>query len=316
MKIVSAFSDPRELPALARAGASEVYCAVKGLGAFGREGELGSMAGLREAALAARRLGLGLSVAVNHIYLGWDRPGADRLIDLLKRSDSLGVKAFIVSNLALPLLLKERGVRLSAEFHLSSVQPCFNSKAALFFLERGFSRIILPGQLPPGEAAGLISLLRARGAGAEVFDYRFFGCPFVNGRCQMHTPIFHSFEEGSDGRALCTINPSGSGRMEPRGLPAAGPARARALRAAARAGARFAGGSSPRLNNAAAFYAFYRMGAGWLKYGMRGAPTREKVRAVERMKEMIILASAVSARSGTAGGPVFARLMAAQGRAK
>ncbi|PKM97515.1 MAG: hypothetical protein CVU79_08045 [Elusimicrobia bacterium HGW-Elusimicrobia-3] len=77
------------------------------------------------------------------------------------------------------------------------------------------------------------------------------------------------------------------------------PGKAREAAAAARrVGARLAGGGAPRLYNAATFYDFLALGAGWLKYGVRQDPAAEKARKVRALRDMISLAGGLTERLG------------------
>lgn len=309
MKIVSCFVSRGEIGPLAEAGADELYTSAGGLPSFTEAG-LRRPADLKAAFRDIHALGKKASVAVNSLQVAGSPQEMRKLADGILRLEDYGADAFIVANPAL-LALLAAGRRLRAELHLSSIQPCFNTAALRFFLRFGVKRLILPSQLAPREAGELLRLCRARGVGTEIFDYRFFGCVYVNGRCSLHTQNFHTFRRG-DGGALCRCG----GRGEP--LPArplgVEPALAREAAAAARrVGTRLAGGGAPRLYNAATFYDFFALGAGWLKYGVRQDPAAEKARKVRALRDMISLAGGLTERLGRAAARAeFIRRMTAR----
>ncbi len=290
MKIVSCFSDLDEIAPLVKAGADELYCAARSFPAFGAAALLPDR-DLPAAIKAANNSGVKLSLAVNSavVYAS----GAQRLLDGLARLDRAGLDAFIVSS---PALLGLLGARpgLKAALHLSSVQPCFNTGTAGLFMDRGVSRIIFPNQLSGAEAAPVIKLCRARGVETELFDYRFFGCTYVNGRCKLHRPDFHTFAGAKKGAAPC-------GYAAGRGLGLksfeADQARAGELReVSARVAARMGCGGPLQIADAGAFFDYFSAGADFLKYGSRSDPSAVKVRKVAAMRAMINLAGELAGK--------------------
>jgi hypothetical protein len=298
MKIVSCFSSLKELTPLAEAGADEFYTAVGDLPAF----HSGTLPGpdLEPAVKKVRALGKKMALAVNSMLATATRRQLAAIERRVRALDALGVDAFIVSNPYLLDLFSGPGRRLRAQLHLSSVQPVFNSLSAAFFARFGISRLILPNQLSPDEARGILSFCRAEGIETEIFDYRFFGCVFVNGRCNLHTGIYHTFRRNTPEGALCRC---GSGAELPVRPFDIDPARAAEAPAAARRVARRMGcGGAPRLYNAASFYDFFRLGAGWLKYGVRLDPPKVKERKVRALREMADLAETLTLDLGPAAG--------------
>jgi hypothetical protein len=134
----------------------------------------------------------------------------------------------------------------------------------------------------------------------EIFDYRFFGCVYVNGRCGLHKPVFYDPEGGGIAEgSLCRCGPAC-------GAPAARPLAADPRRAAEapalarRVALRMGCGGAPRFYNAASFYDFYRMGVGWLKYGVRSDPPAAKVRKVRELRSIADLAERLTRELGAA----------------
>lgn len=284
----------KEVPELVKAGADELYCAVPALPAYGTAALLPDK-DLKPAIKAAHALGVKISLAVNSMFIPCSRPAAERLLYRLAALDQAGLDSFIVSSPALLSLLKARG-GFKARLHLSSIQPCFNTETAKLFLAYGVSRIIFPNQLSGAEAGPVIRLCRKAGAETEIFDYRFFGCTYVNGRCKLHRPSFHTFVKVKEGAALCR---SGSGTWRGLGLKSfdADPARAGELReVSGRVAARMGCGGPLRIADAGAFFDFFSAGADFLKYGTRSDPSEAKIRRVAAMRSMIALAGEVSAK--------------------
>lgn len=307
MKIVSSFIERSEIKPLVLAGADELYTAVPNLPSF-TSGCLS--AGLPAAFREIHSLGKKALVALNSMSVIRSEAGMSKLADAVFRLEEEGADAFIISSPALLSRLRS-GRRLKAGVHLSSVQPCFNTAALRFFLRLGITRLILPSQLAPLEAREMLRLCREEGVETEIFDYRFFGCVYVNGRCNLHLPKFHTFVKGGKGGALCRCGVSaGELMVKPFGIQAGRAAEAPAL--ARRVARRMGGGGAPRLYNAASFYDFFRLGVGWLKYGVRLDPPSEKVRKVRALKEMSGMAAALSAELGPAASRAeFIRRMTA-----
>ncbi|MCM2267832.1 MAG: U32 family peptidase [Elusimicrobiales bacterium] len=296
MKIVSCFSDLAEIGPLVKAGADELYCATAAFPAYGSAALLPGR-DLPAAIKAAHSRGVKISLAVNSMFI----PSAEvpRLLAGLLRLDRAGLDALIISSPALFGLLMARS-GLGAKLHLSSIQPCFNTQTAKLFIGYGVSRIIFPNQLSGAEAAPIIELCRASGVETELFDYRFFGCTYVNGRCKLHRPAFHTFRKVKEGAALCR---SGAGAWPGLGLKSfdTDPARSGELReVSARVGARMGCGGPLRIADAGAFYDYFTAGADYLKYGTRSDPAAAKVKKVAAMRAMIALAGESLGKFGPA----------------
>ncbi|MBI4352233.1 MAG: U32 family peptidase [Elusimicrobia bacterium] len=292
MKIVSCFSDLKELEPLAGAGADEFYTAIAALPAF----SVGFLPGrdLAPAIKTAHALGKKIALAVNAIHFPATLKQLAAAEKRIRGLDRLGMDAFIFSNPYLLGLFSGRRKLPGAKLHLSSVQPVFNSLSAAFFSRFGVSRLILPNQLSPYEARKILAFCRARGIETEIFDYRFFGCAYINGRCQLHRPDHYTLKSAILEGSLCRINAPAGGLVKLRTLDL--PARARELpRLVKRLEARFTCGGSPRLSNAAAFFDFFSSGVRYLKYGTRHDPSGVKVKKVAELRRMLDLAEKLSA---------------------
>ncbi|MBI4803534.1 MAG: U32 family peptidase [Elusimicrobia bacterium] len=292
MKIVSCFSDLKELEPLTGAGAQEFYTAVSTLPAFG-PGFL-SGAALKPAIKRVHALGKKIALAVNAIYAPATVKKRAAIMERIRELDDLGMDAFIVSNPYIIGMFSDRARPLRAKLYLSSVQPVFNSLTAAFFAGRsGFSRVILPNQLTPSEARKILAFCGERGIETEIFDYRFFGCPFVNGRCQLHRPDYYTLRSALPEGSLCRINAKPGALVKIGSLET--PARAGELPGLVkRLTFRLTCGRAPRLSNAATFFDFFRSGVQYFKYGTRRDPPEIKVRKVRALRSMLDLAEGFS----------------------
>jgi len=312
MRIVSCYTDVSEIGPLMEAGADELYTSVLGLPSFAESFLRGGTPALKKAFREIHSGGKKALVALNSMRVSRNGTGMRALALAAARLESEGADAFIVSNPSLFDLLRNGPRPVKAALHLSSVQPCFNSGTLKFFLRFGIKRLILPSQLAPLEAAGLLRLCRREGVETEIFDYRFFGCVYVNGRCGLHKPVFYDpdgakIAEGS----LCRCGSAyGVPAARPFGVASQRAAEAPAL--ARRVALRMGCGGAPRFYNAASFYDFFQMGVGWLKYGVRTDPTAAKVRKVRELRAMADLAERLSSEPGAAAGRAeFIRRMTA-----
>jgi hypothetical protein len=292
MKIVSCFSDLKELEPLAAAGADEFYTAVRALPAFG-SGFLPRPA-LKPAIKKAHALGKKIALAINAMHAPATAAKRAFIMRTVRELDDAGMDAFIVSNPYLLELLSDRSRPLRAKLHLSSVQPVFNSMSAAFFAGRfPLSRIILPSQLAPPEARKILAFCGARGIETEIFDYRFFGCPYINGRCQLHQPIYYTLKSKMREGSLCRINAGPGGLVKIGAIEA--PDRAGEIPALAkRLASRLTRGGAPRLSNAAAFFDFFSSGVQYFKYGTRLDSPKVKAGKVGALRSMLDLAERLS----------------------
>ncbi|OGS07486.1 MAG: hypothetical protein A2270_09480 [Elusimicrobia bacterium RIFOXYA12_FULL_51_18] len=291
MKIVSCFTDLKELEPLAEAGADEFYTAVGELPAFGSK-NLPST-DLAAAIIKTKALGKKISLAVNDLHATATDKQLGAITGRIRDLDKLGVDAFIFSNPYLLELFSGGRKRLRAELHLSSVQPVFNSLSAAFFQRFNISRIILPNQISSHEARKILYFCRTRSIETEIFDYRFFGCAYVNGRCQLHHPIHFTLKSAMLNDSLCHINAKPGGLIKLRNLDI--PNRAGELPGIInRIENRFTRRGSPRLSNAATFFDFFASGVQYLKYGTRSDRQEVKVKKVGELRAMIGLAEKLS----------------------
>ncbi|MGD9641810.1 MAG: U32 family peptidase [Elusimicrobiales bacterium] len=282
MRLLSCITDKREIPVFKKLGVDEVYFAVDDIPSYANTGAIGMAAQACEIIRAAHTHKLKVFLAANgrEVRLGdFDR---EVLIRKIKAVAAAGIDGVIVSNPGLFRIFA--GEKLAAPLHLSSVQPCFNSGTAKFFVENfGVSRIILPNQLAAGEAGGILKYSRSAGVETEIFFYKFFGCPYINGICYLHRPRYHTAAGPQEEGALCRMGAGGS-------LAKVSPARvfrrdaAEIARTAARLSLRVSRGGSPRMLNAAGFFDYCLAGVDCVKYGTRTDDTATKVANIKKIR--------------------------------
>ncbi len=113
-----------------------------------------------------------------------DRRAFPRTLKLVSRMADLGLSGLILRDPALLAYFKRE--RFKFYFTLSTLANCFNTKALEFFAGLGISRIVLPMQMMPENAAGL---LRNRfGIDTEVFCQALYYGINVDSRCELPCP--------------------------------------------------------------------------------------------------------------------------------
>ncbi|OGR39083.1 MAG: hypothetical protein A2X29_10260 [Elusimicrobia bacterium GWA2_64_40] len=282
MRLLSCITDKRELPVFRKLGVDEVYFAVNDIPNYASAGAIGTAAGAREIVRAAHALRLKVFLAANGRETKPEGFEKEALVRKIKLVASAGVDALIVSSPGLFFTLREE--KLGVPLHLSSVQPCFNTGTAKFFVENfGVSRIILPNQLAAREADGILKYCKSAGVETEIFFYKFFGCPYINGACYLHRPRYYTAVGAQPEGGMCRMGSCGSlARVSPE-LVFRREAAAIA-RTAARLSVRLSRGGAPRLLNAAAFFDYCLAGVDCVKYGTRTDDTPTKAANLKRIR--------------------------------
>lgn len=171
-------------------GADEVYCGLAGLPNNRLPFENFSDSRDLSAVLAlAGRLKRKVFLAANVILRERDYPGALRQLRRLKDE---GLAGLILRDPA--LLAYFRRERFSLYFTLSTLANCFNSKSLEFFAGLGVRRLVLPMQMMPENAGGLIK--NRAGLEIEIFCQALYYGVNVDSRCELPCP--------QDGRACAS----------------------------------------------------------------------------------------------------------------
>lgn len=185
MRIVSAFSNLKELRYLMKNGCDEVYCGMLANGGIGRnhrpnkkEFNISGIKELRKAIILAHRHGSKISIAINEV--GYNKETLKSSLEFIDNASSLGADSFIVSDIGLmDIISRYPKQKLNANLTLSSVVPCFNPESVNFFRKFGIKRIILSQHLFPAEAGFLKNL----GLETEVFFLKSNYCRNIDGFC-------------------------------------------------------------------------------------------------------------------------------------
>ncbi|KAF0127690.1 MAG: Peptidase U32 [Elusimicrobia bacterium] len=294
MRLLSCITDRREIPVFRKLGVDEVYFAVGDVPNYANTGALGAAADAPGTIRAAHAHGLKVFLAANGREDRMRDPDREVLVKKIRAIAAAGLDGLIVSNPGLFRLFA--GEKIGVPLHLSSVQPCFNSGTARFFVERfGISRIILPNQLAAAEAAGILRYCRSAGVETEIFCYKFFGCPYINGACYLHEPEYYTLSGPQREDGMCRMGSGGS-------LAKVSPYRVferdagTIARTAARLSLRFSRGGAPRLLNASSFFDYCLAGVDCVKYGTRTDGTEAKIRNLRAIREMLRAVSDLAGR--------------------
>jgi hypothetical protein len=294
MRLLSCITDKREIPVFKKLGVDEVYFAVDDIPNYANAGAIGTAAAAREVVRAAHAHKLKILLAANGREARPEGFGREALVSKLKLVAAAGVDGLIVSSPGLFFTL--RAEKIGLPLHLSSVQPCFNTGTARFFVENfGVSRVILPNQLAAREAEGILKYCRSAGVETEIFFYKFFGCPYINGACYLHRPRYYTAVGAQPEGGMCRMGSGGS-------LAKVSPAlvfrrdAAAIARTAARLSVRLSRGGAPRLLNAAGFFDYCLAGVDCVKYGTRTDDTATKVANLKRIKTTMELFGKLAGR--------------------
>ncbi len=191
MQILSPLSSKSEVQPLIEAGANELYCGVVASSWLKRYTYIGSVnlrhdkaanlpsfKELSQAVKIAGKHDIPVFVAFNaHFYSQRQLPA---VLSQVKEAVGAGADSLIIAD---PILIKlVRQKFPSVKISLSTGQPCFNSKAILFFKQLGVERIVLPRHLTAWEAEGLARQAKKAGIETEAFVLNVI-CPFIDGLC-------------------------------------------------------------------------------------------------------------------------------------
>ncbi|OGS17255.1 MAG: hypothetical protein A2234_03185 [Elusimicrobia bacterium RIFOXYA2_FULL_58_8] len=182
MKITVGVKSLKEAEYFFANGAEEVYCGLLDLpnNRLPYENFLKPADILPVIKLAART-GKKAFLAANVILKQRDYPGALKLISGMAEA---GLSGVILRDPALLAYFKRKKFRF--HFTLSTLANCFNVRALEFFSGLGISRIVLPMQMMPMDAAGLIK--NRFGIDTEVFCQAFYYGINVDSRCELPCP--------------------------------------------------------------------------------------------------------------------------------
>lgn len=193
------------------------------------------------------------------------------LLDYVDRTVAAGIDGIILADLGLLRLLRRRHPAI--EYHASTLAHLMNSAAVEFYLRQGADRVIFPRHLTVGEMAAIAGKLPQ----VRFDSFMLVGkCPNTEGLCTFH-------HASPDKIWPCEI--------PYRITPPAEPASPVLLRAMVRQGS---WSQTDRRHGCGlcAIPHLLRMGICGLKLVGRGAPTVQKVKNVQLVRDFLSLAAA------------------------
>ena len=214
MRFAVPVNDASEVPALAEAGADELYCGYQDAewqarygshdSASRRQGRanLSDPGALRAVAENARRYGLPVHLALNGRVSEGQIPELLRIAALWA---DCGGEGLILRDPGLLMLLRERFV---FRYTVSLLAVTVNPEGAAFWRDLGARRLVLPRFLHPEEIAVIT-------AGAPELEYEAMvmgdRCPFVDGFCRsVHAEGYLPAPQDAEATAVReTCNPAG-----------------------------------------------------------------------------------------------------------
>ena len=171
-------------------GADEVYCGLPEIPNHGIRAEnFPSMDELLRTIDLARALGKKAFLVANDVFPAGAFPHAARTVSELVGRGAGGV---IIRDLALLEYFKKKGIK--THFTLSTLALCFNSSTVEFFRDRGISRVVLPQQLSPKEAAPFFRLKPP--VAIEIFCLPLFYEVNLNCMCSLSCPCSREIVPG------------------------------------------------------------------------------------------------------------------------
>ena len=283
MKILSCITEKKEIEIFKKIGIDEIYFGLKDIPSYTDTGNLSSMSEAKEAITIAHRFGLKAYLAANKI--DFNNVEMKKVLSLIGRIIDYGIDAIIVSNIG--FLRRLRAEYPSIDLHLSSVQPCFNSESVKFFFDNfKISRLILPNQLAALEAKDIISFCKKNNIKTEVFYFKFFGCPYINGYCGLHQQNYFTYSIDKYEGSMCKVySEKSNSKIIPFNIRIAD--KGKIIEALNKLKLRLSIGGSDRILNAASFFDYCVSGLDCIKFGTRTDSTEIKIRKLNKIKEVV-----------------------------
>lgn len=284
MKILSCITDISEIVPIRKAGADEIYFAYKNILNYGNYGTLNSFEDVVNAIKIAKKNKMKIYLASNGFDSEFEKISVKEVIKNIKKIINLGIDGIIVANIGILSLIKNENI--NAPIHISSVNPVFNSETLKFFcFFNNIKRIILPNQLSCEEAKKIINTAKNYDIETEVFYFKFFGCPYINGYCNLHNNgiikrLINTqsglcvFGSGKNGTKIKVFNKLKKVNYDFDNI-------------ANRVSLRISFGGSPRLLNISTFFDFYINNVDSVKYGTRTDITKKKIDSIRVIKKAI-----------------------------
>lgn len=199
MKMTVGVKSLREATYFLSAGADEVYCGIARVSnnRLARE-NFSSPAEIRRVIALAAPAGKKVFLAVNEFVKEEDYASTLRLLAGLKEA---GLAGAILRDPALLAYFKKKKFRFY--FTLSTLANCFNAGTLRFFADLGISRLVLPMQMMPENAAGLIK--NRLGVETEVFCPALYYGVNLDSQCYLPCPQTSEAASGSFRDFTCLL---------------------------------------------------------------------------------------------------------------
>lgn len=188
MKVLAPLDKVDEVEEVIKAGANELYCGVLSpewlqkysIAAINRRPalicNLKSFDELRSCVEIAHFHNVPICLTINeHYYTQEQYP---LLLDYVEKAVKAGVDSFLISDLALLLILKEQNVGI--KIHVSTGGTTFNSETAKFYQSLGASRITIDRHLTISEIREIVANVSNLETCVFILNSR---CPNVDGFC-------------------------------------------------------------------------------------------------------------------------------------
>jgi putative protease len=181
-ELLAPAGSPESLRAAIAAGADAVYLSGKRFGARKYAANF-SDGEIREGIRLAHARGVRVYVTVNTLIHDRELAGiADYLVGLY----AMGVDAVLVQDIGVARLAREIVPDLA--IHASTQMTIHNTDGVLWAAEQGFSRVVLPRELPLEEIRTIAEKTRQSGTGLEVFVHGAL-CYSYSGQCLLSSVI-------------------------------------------------------------------------------------------------------------------------------
>lgn len=284
MKILSCITDVKEILSIKKAGADEVYFAYKDILNYGNYGSLSNFKDVELAIKIAHKNKMKIYLAANGFDSENEIISVKEVIKKIKKVVDMGIDAIIVANIGVLSLIGTNNINVP--IHISSVNPIFNTQTLDFLsIFKNIRRIIFPNQLSGEEAKEIINIALKNNIETEVFYFKFFGCPYINGYCNLHNNgVIKRLV--SDQSGLCVF---GSGKNEAfiKNINKFKKINYSLDKIINRVISRVSCGGSPRILNISSFFDFYMYNVNCVKYGTRTDITQKKINSIIFIKKAI-----------------------------
>ncbi len=275
MKIIVGIDKVSDIKPLVDAGASSFFCGILSItsnGMFGHRPNtskynLKNIDELKEAILVAHQYKKKLFLVLNETK--FTNELIPSISSDLKTLDTLGIDAFIVTDLSLIHLCKQ--LKVKTRLHLSSLAACYNSETVKFYKNLNIARIIIPQQFTPKEYKDVFN--NVSDIETEVFFLLYNNCNNIDGICRYHNDDLFTREKSNLPMMPCIfkpkiktffgINKKINQKMEELLF------------------------HPPVFDHIGYLYDFNKLKVGSVKLGIRGFPIEEKIKRVKYLKELL-----------------------------